>query len=53
MGQWKYSGGAFTIAITNWGALIFHEDTIKVDLMPKSKLRWSGEMEMIPGIHRP
>jgi hypothetical protein len=50
VGHWEYQGGKYEIKIEQWGALIFSEDTIKVDLMRKSKLSWRGEFEMIAGM---
>mmetsp|Transcript_81854 Transcript_81854/g.162536 ORF Transcript_81854/g.162536 Transcript_81854/m.162536 type:complete len:949 (+) Transcript_81854:65-2911(+) len=50
LGRWKYVGGSFEIRLEPWGALIFHEDNIKIDLMRKSKLRWRGELELISGM---
>lgn len=50
VGHWKYPGGAFEIRIENWGALVFIEESLKIDLMRKSKLRWRGELELISGM---
>lgn len=50
VGAWKYHGGQFFIKLEPTGALIFQEDTFKVDLMQKSMLTWSGEFELISGM---
>eukprot|EP00933_Yihiella_yeosuensis_P026512 TRINITY_DN20591_c1_g1_i2.p1 TRINITY_DN20591_c1_g1~~TRINITY_DN20591_c1_g1_i2.p1 ORF type:complete len:964 (+),score=232.40 TRINITY_DN20591_c1_g1_i2:96-2894(+) len=50
VGFWTYGGGTFEIRLEQWGALVFHEEPVKVDLMRKSKLRWRGEVEMISGM---
>jgi len=50
VGKWNYPGGVFQIKLENWGALIFCEETVNIDLMRKSKLRWQGELELISGM---
>jgi len=50
VGHWQYEGGKYEIKIEPWGALIFAEETIKIDLMRKSKLSWRGEFEQIEGM---
>lgn len=50
VGWWEYPGSKFEIRLEPWGALIFQEDTVKVDLMKKGKLRWRGEIELISGM---
>jgi len=50
VGLWEYQGGKYEIKIEQWGALVFSEETIRVDLMRKSKLTWRGEFEMIAGM---
>lgn len=50
VGHWKYLGGSFEIKLENWGALVFIEESMKIDLMRKSKLRWRGELELISGM---
>lgn len=49
-GKWKYHGGEYTIKMEPWGALVFHEQDIKVDMIQKSMLSWSGEFELISGM---
>mmetsp|Transcript_45942 Transcript_45942/g.103102 ORF Transcript_45942/g.103102 Transcript_45942/m.103102 type:complete len:741 (-) Transcript_45942:201-2423(-) len=49
-GWWEYPGSSFEIKLEPWGALVFKEDTLKIELMQKSKLRWRGEVEMISGM---
>eukprot|EP00746_Dinoflagellata_sp_MGD_P125081 gnl/MRDRNA2_/MRDRNA2_59777_c0_seq1.p1 gnl/MRDRNA2_/MRDRNA2_59777_c0~~gnl/MRDRNA2_/MRDRNA2_59777_c0_seq1.p1 ORF type:complete len:944 (+),score=223.54 gnl/MRDRNA2_/MRDRNA2_59777_c0_seq1:102-2933(+) len=50
VGAWTYHGGNFFIKLEPTGALIFQEDTFKVDLIQKSMLAWSGEFELISGM---
>merc|ERR1712232_968383 len=50
VGFWKYQGGQYEIRLEPWGALTFNEETMKVDLMRKSKLTWRGEFEMVMGM---
>ena len=50
MGFWEYPGSSFEIRLEPWGALVFQEDTLKIELMKKSKLRWRGEVELISGM---
>mmetsp|Transcript_23292 Transcript_23292/g.40967 ORF Transcript_23292/g.40967 Transcript_23292/m.40967 type:complete len:927 (+) Transcript_23292:60-2840(+) len=50
VGHWKYGGGQYEICLEPWGALVFKEETVKIDLMRKGKLRWAGEFEMISGM---
>eukprot|EP00440_Ansanella_granifera_P017790 gb/GFBE01019321.1/.p1 GENE.gb/GFBE01019321.1/~~gb/GFBE01019321.1/.p1 ORF type:complete len:925 (+),score=196.95 gb/GFBE01019321.1/:1-2775(+) len=50
IGKWEYPGSTFEIRLEPWGALVFHEDTVKIELMRKSKLRWRGEVELISGM---
>ncbi|CAJ1427211.1 unnamed protein product [Effrenium voratum] len=63
VGWWTYPGSTFEVRLERWGALVFHEareapssviktleDTVKIELMQKSKLRWRGEVELISGM---
>lgn len=50
VGHWSYGGGKYEICLEPWGALIFKEENIKIDLMRKGKLRWRGEFEMVSGM---
>lgn len=50
LGSWEYEGGSYEIRLEPWGALVFHEESVKIDLMRKSKLRWRGELELISGM---
>lgn len=50
IGLWEYGGGKYEIRLENWGALVFLEDTVRVDLMRKSKLSWRGDFEQIEGM---
>ena len=50
VGWWESPGSTFEIKLEPWGALVFKEDTMKIELMQKSKLRWRGEVEMISGM---
>jgi tetratricopeptide (TPR) repeat protein len=50
VGAWKYHGGQYFIKLEPTGALIFQEDTFKVDLIQQSMLAWSGEFELISGM---
>ncbi|CAK9073204.1 Uncharacterized protein SCF082_LOCUS35885 [Durusdinium trenchii] len=50
VGWWEYPGSSFEIRLEPWGALVFHEDTVKIELMKKGKLRWRGEVELISGM---
>jgi len=49
-GFWEYQGGKFEIKLTKFGALVFEEESVKIDLMKKSKLTWRGDFEMVPGM---
>ena len=50
VGWWEYPGSTFEIRLEPWGALVFQEDTVKIELMKKGKLRWRGEVELISGM---
>ncbi|CAK8990381.1 Uncharacterized protein SCF082_LOCUS2198 [Durusdinium trenchii] len=52
VGWWEYPGSSFEIRLEPWGALVFHEDTVKIELMKKGKLRWRGEVELISGMEQ-
>jgi hypothetical protein len=51
LGHWQYQSGKYEIEISPWGALIFKEENVKIDMMRKSKLSWRGEWEQIPGMY--
>lgn len=54
VGRWEYGspGGnqCFEVVLEKWGALVWKEGEMKIDLFRKSSLRWRGEYEMISGM---
>ncbi|CAK0839089.1 unnamed protein product, partial [Prorocentrum cordatum] len=55
VGVWEYGQAvgqknSFQIRLEPWGALVFQEESIKIDLMRKGLLRWRGELELVSGM---
>eukprot|EP00927_Polykrikos_kofoidii_P030791 TRINITY_DN26504_c0_g1_i1.p1 TRINITY_DN26504_c0_g1~~TRINITY_DN26504_c0_g1_i1.p1 ORF type:complete len:1037 (-),score=176.99 TRINITY_DN26504_c0_g1_i1:184-3294(-) len=52
LGLWSYGNGTgcYEVKLEPWGALIWKEESMRIDLMRKGKLRWRGELEMISGM---